>query len=75
MISRRILTVLLAIGCVAPVAIAIVVGVARLLGAMDDAAGALALERVALALGIVWAISLVCLLLALAINVLGPPEH
>jgi len=74
LISRRIITTLLAAGCVLPIALVIVVGTARLLAAMDDAAGALALDRIALALGIVWAISLVCLLLALAINALGPPE-
>jgi hypothetical protein len=56
------------------VAIAIVVGVGRLLGAMGDEAGALALDRTALALGILWAIALVCLLLALAIQILGPLE-
>jgi hypothetical protein len=66
---------LLAAGCVLPIALVVVVGTGRLLGAMDDAAGALALDRIALALGIIWAISLVCLLLALAINVLGPPDR
>ncbi len=55
-------------------AIAIVVGVGRLLGAMGDEAGALAVDRTALALGILWAIALVCLLLALAIQILGPLE-
>lgn len=75
MISRRIITTLLAAGCVLPIALVVVVGTGRLLGAMDDAAGALALDRIALALGIIWAISLVCLLLALAINVLGPPDR
>jgi hypothetical protein len=74
LIPRRALTFLLAAGCVLPVAIAIVVGVGRLLSAMGDAAGALALDRTALALGILWAIALVCLLLALAIQILGPPE-
>jgi hypothetical protein len=66
---------LLAAGCVLPVAIAIVVGVGRLLGAMGDDAGAFALDRTALALGILWAISLVCLLLVMAIQILGPPER
>ncbi len=58
-----------------PIALVMVFGTGRLLGAMDDAAGALVLDRIALALGVVWAISLVCLLLALAINVLGPPDQ
>jgi hypothetical protein len=74
-IPRRALTLLLTTGCVLPVAITIVVGVARLLTAMGDEAGALALDRTALALGILWVIGLVCLLLALAIHILGPPER
>ena len=61
--------------CILPVAIVVVVAVGRLLGAMDDAAGALALDRVALALGIVWGIDLVCLLVAMAINGLEPPDR
>jgi hypothetical protein len=60
--------------CVLPVAIVVVVAVGRLLGAMQDAAGAAALDRIALALGIVWVIDLVCLVLAQSINSLGPPD-
>ena len=74
MISRRVLLVLVMAACVLPVAITVVVAVGRLLGAMNDAAGASALDGVALALGIAWIVGLVCLVVALAINSLGPPD-
>lgn len=75
MISKRVLTALVTLAVILPVAIAIVVAVARLLGAMQDEAGAAALDRIALAIGILWAIDLVCLLLAQGINSLGPPSE
>lgn len=71
MVSRRVLTVLLTGATVLPVAILVLLAAARLLGAMQDAAAAGVLDRIALAVGVVWAIDLVCLLLALAINALG----
>lgn len=70
MISRRSLNLLVTVGCLLPIALVIVLGVARLLGAMEDASGALVLERIALGLGIVWGIDLVVLLLALGIRTL-----
>jgi len=74
-ISRRVLTILVTTGCVLPIALVVVLGVARLLTAMQDATAAVVLDRIALATGIVWAIDLLCLLLALGINALGPPEQ
>ncbi len=74
MISRRVLTILVTTGCVLPLALVVVLAVARLLTAMQDAAAAAVLDRIALAAGIVWAIDLLCLLLALGINSLGPPS-
>ncbi len=68
MFSRRILMSLLTAACILPVAITIVVAVGRLLGAMQDVAGALFLDRMALTLGILWAIDLVCLVLVQAIR-------
>jgi len=59
---------------VLPLSLAITMGVARLLAAMNDAAAAGVLDRIALALGILWAINLACLLLALGINASGPPD-
>ena len=73
MISRRALTVLVTAACVLPIAIVILLAVARLLGAMEDAAAAAVLDRVALAGGIFWVTNLVCLLIGQGINSLGPP--
>lgn len=70
MITRRALSLLVSIGCLLPIALVIVLGVARLLSAMQDANGAAALDRIALGLGILWALDLVILLLALGIRAL-----
>jgi hypothetical protein len=70
-VSRRVLTILVTVAAIFPLAIVVLLAAARLLGAMQDAAAAGVLDRVALATGVLWAIDLVCLLLALAINSLG----
>lgn len=54
-----------------PIAIMLMVALAALLSAMQDAAGAFFLNRAALGLGIVWVLGLVALLLALAANTLA----
>lgn len=73
-ISRRVLLILVAVACVFPLAIVVLLAVARLLDAMQDAAAAGVLDRVALAIGVLWAIDLLCLLLAIGVNALGPPS-
>jgi hypothetical protein len=73
-VSRRILTVLVTAGCILPIAVVVVLAVARVLAAMQDAAAATVLDRIALAGGVLWAVNLVCLLLAVGINALGPPS-
>lgn len=73
MISRKVLIALLSAGCVLPVAITLLWAVGRLLLAMQDSTAAVVLDRVALALGLFWVLALVCLVLAQAINALGPP--
>ncbi|REK19017.1 MAG: hypothetical protein DWQ37_02320 [Planctomycetota bacterium] len=75
MVSRRILTVLVTTAFLLPVAIVVILAVARLLSAMEDGAAALVLDRIALAAGVVWATDLVCLLLAVGLNTLGPPPE
>lgn len=73
MISRLALTILVAIGCVLPLAITIVLGTGRLLAAMQDTAAATVLDRIGLGIAMIWGVDLLCLLLALGINTLGPP--
>ena len=73
MISRKVLLVLVAAAAILPMAIAVIVAVGRLLAAMQDAAGAAVLDRVALALGILWAVNVISLVMALALERLGPP--
>lgn len=76
MITRRSLSLLVTVGCLLPIALVIVLGVARLLAAMEDASGAAVLDRIALALAIVWGIDLVALLLALGTRALDAnSEH
>jgi hypothetical protein len=40
---------------------------------MQDAAAAGVLDRVALGVGVIWVVDLVCLVLVLGISALGPP--
>jgi hypothetical protein len=48
-----------------------VLAVATLLGAMQDAAGQFALKRVALGLGMIWALDLIALVVVMAIGALA----
>jgi hypothetical protein len=79
MIPARILASLVIGALALPVVISVLLGVGRLLGAMGDAAGAVVLDYVALAGGIVWIVFLVCLVVVLGIIALGrhqePPEE
>jgi len=68
MIPRPLLTGLLVLDVLLPVAIVIVLGTGRLLGAMDDALGQAVLVRLGEAGGVLWSIGLVVLLLAVAID-------
>lgn len=54
-----------------PVAISILFGLGRLLGAMGDSAGGTVLGWIALAAGVLWILDLICLVLVQAINSLG----
>lgn len=58
-----------------PIAVLLLEGVAAVLGAMQDASGAAALQRVGLGLGVLWAFLAVCLLLALAANAATAPDE
>jgi hypothetical protein len=70
-IGKRTLLLLVAGALFAPIAIVLVLAVATLLGAMQDEAGQYALKRVALGLGMLWALDLVGLVVVLAVNALA----
>ncbi len=75
---RRLLLWLLAGALFLPIAIVLIAGLARLLAALDDADGARLLDRAALAAGVLWALTLIGLPIALAIQSLtleGPREE
>jgi hypothetical protein len=75
---RRFIFWLLAGTLFLPIAIVLILTVARLLAALEDPGGALALERLGLVLGIAWALAIVALVILLAIRSLladeRPPE-
>lgn len=79
MIPQRVLGWLVIAALALPIVISVLVAVGRLLAAMQDAAGAAVLDRLALAGGIVWAVSLIVLVIVLGIQSLGqerlPPEE
>ena len=54
---RRVLLWLLAGTLFLPIVILLILAVGRLLGALEDPAGETVFDRIALALGIVWAVS------------------
>lgn len=78
MIPRRYVAPLVLAAIALPIVVCALIGIARLLGAMADAGGALAVDRVALACGILWIVDLLLLVIVLGINSLGnqdgPPE-
>lgn len=57
---------LLVVALVLPIALAVLLGVSALLGAMGDALGARVLGWIGLALGVVWMVDLVCLVIVQA---------
>ena len=68
LISKRVLALAIAGLLLLPIAIVLVLGTASLLGAMQDAAGAMVLQRIGLALGLIWLLGLIGLVLALGVN-------
>ena len=71
---RTALLGLLATAVILPIGISLLVGLARLLAAMGDTAGAGGLDRVALALAVVWGVDLVCLILLQGFHLVGRDE-
>jgi hypothetical protein len=70
---RRVILWLVGAALILPITIAILVGVARVLQAMHDDAGAVVLDRIALACGIGWGIILIVLIVLQAIALVTPP--
>jgi len=58
-----------------PIAIVIILTMGRLLLALEDAAGAAVLERIALAVGVVWVLVLVGLPIVLAVQTLTASDR
>ena len=75
MISPRAVVWLIVGALGLPIALCVLLGLARLLEAMKDDAGAFCLGRVALALAVLWVIDLVALVVIQAINSLGGPPR
>ena len=75
LIPDRIVLSLIVVAVLLPITLCVVLGVAALLAQMGDAAGGAVLHRIALAGGILWAIDLICLVLALAIGSLRGPDE
>ena len=71
--SRRIQISLLLVALTLPIVLAVLLGLARLLEAMQDAAGAALLNRLGLAVAILWVIDLICLVLVGTVNSLSGP--
>jgi hypothetical protein len=74
LIPHRIVIGLVVTAIFLPITICVVIGVAALLKGMGDISGGVALLRVALGIGILWAIDLICLVLVLAIGTLRGPD-
>jgi len=62
MLSRLPLFALVVTSMVLPIAVAVLMAVARLLSTLGDQIGAQVLDRIALAGGILWVIDLACLI-------------
>jgi hypothetical protein len=71
---RRLLTALAATALLLPILTVVLVGTGRLLAAMQDLAGAAAVDRVALGVGILWVTNLIALVIVQAIHISGGPQ-
>jgi hypothetical protein len=74
-LQRVLLLILILAAILLPVAICLLIGLGRLLGAMGDSVGGVILDRVALGVAVLWVLDLIWLLLALAIERLCGPDE
>ncbi|REJ65214.1 MAG: hypothetical protein DWQ31_18915 [Planctomycetota bacterium] len=72
-VSRRFLIALVWVAVALSVALAVLAGLSVLLRQMGDDAGATGTGRVALGLAVLWLVNLIVLLMALAVDRIGPP--
>ncbi len=73
-IPRHTIALAIAGAIILPIAICLILAVASLLSAMGDAVGGGAMRWVALGCGIIWALDLILLVLALGVNALNAPD-
>ena len=73
MITQKLVIRLLLLAVLLPVAVSVVMATGHLLRSMEDVLWGNILLRIALSGGIVWLITLVLLLFALAVRVASPP--
>ena len=73
-ISRHSIALANAGAIILPIAICLILAVASLLSAMGDVTGGGAMRWVALGCGIIWALDLILLVLALGVNALSAPD-
>ena len=78
-VARRVLAVLVGVALVLTIALAALLVTGHVLGKMGDAAGREVLDAIALGVGVVWVVDMVCLVLALGTNALvegeNPPDE
>ncbi len=78
-VPKRALMLLVSVGLVLIVTLAVLLVTGQVLGKMGDATGQSVLDAIALGAGIVWAIDVVCLVLALGVNATAednsPPDE
>lgn len=68
LVSQRTLVILVVVTLVLVIALAAVLAFAAMLGAMGDESGSVVVRWIAAGLGIVFAIDVLCLILALAVH-------
>ena len=75
LVPRWIIRLVVAGALVLPIVICVILAVSLLLGTMNDPLGARVLKYIALGVGILWAVDLVCLVLAQGLNSLTDTDQ
>ena len=75
---RRTLPLLVGLAAGLPVVVCVLVALARLLGGLGDTTGAIVIDRLALAVGFAWVVSLIFLVICQGLEALNrdePPDE